>query len=278
MTVPLTLPQALAKIPFKNVDGSSAPPCAVLEVTGSVIEDGVALLTCRRPGSTLGSQYAINGYVRVEAGATGVCYREGDISVAFDSGAPAAGEGWGPRSGQWTASRGYPAIVTAHGVRHAGAKIMHGALRPLLGVVGVADSQIDAFADDQPGQATVRLYVRSGELLVPANPTTTFIGYNMRDLPVPAGSLTRFASACGIWIASADDGEACKLVKSNALISAHGGEGLVKRWKRSGGDEVEMDPVEELTARNRTSVDIDADIFCLALWVDGHWYIEPWEC
>lgn len=279
MTVPTTPMQALAKIPFKNVDSTAAPPCAVLEVTGAVIEEGVAFLTCRQPGSTLGIEYAINSSVRVDAGGKGICYRQGDVAVAFDSGAPAAGEIWGPRSGQWTASRGYPAIATVHAVRSAAAKIMHAGLHPLVGVVGVADSQIDGFADDQPGQAMVRLYVRSGELMVAASPTTTFTGHNVYTRPVPAGRLTRFARACGLWIAAADEVEEHKLVKPNALISANGGEGLVKRWTLGGGgDEEQTDPVEEFMARNRTSVDIDADLFCLALRIDGHWYIEPWEC
>lgn len=278
MTVPITPIQALAKIPFKNVDSTAAPPCAVLEVTGAVIEEGVAFLTCRQPGSTLGIEYAINSSVRVDADGKGICYRQGDVAVAFDSGAPAAGESWGPRSGQWTASRGYPAFATVHAVRSTGAKIMHAALHPLTGVVGVADSQIDGFVDDQPGEATVRLYVLSGELMVPANPTTTFTGRNVLTQPVQAGRLTRFAYACGLWIAAADEIEEHRLVKPNATISANGGEGTVKRWRYATSDEAEADPVEEFTVRNRTSVDIEADTFCLTLLIDGRWYIEPWEC
>jgi hypothetical protein len=37
--------------------------------------------------------------------------------VGFDTGSPQAGESWGVRAGQWTLSRGYPSIITVHGVR-----------------------------------------------------------------------------------------------------------------------------------------------------------------
>ncbi len=100
--------QGLHKIPFRNDAAEAIPPCAVVQITGSVIEDGVSLLTCVQPGTTFGTQYAVNGLVRVPPGEAGVCYRHGELPVAFDAGTPQAGEGWGPKPGQWSVSQGYP--------------------------------------------------------------------------------------------------------------------------------------------------------------------------
>lgn len=98
----------LPKVPFRNDAAQSIPPCAVVQISGSVVEDGVSLLTCLQPGTTFGTQYAVNGPVRVPPGESGLCYRRGELPVAFDAGSPQVGEGWGPKPGQWSVSKGFP--------------------------------------------------------------------------------------------------------------------------------------------------------------------------
>jgi hypothetical protein len=100
--------QALRKVPFLNESGEPIPSCAVMQITGSVEEDGATLLRCKKPSTDFGTQYAVNGPVVVPTGKPGICYRSGELPVAFDDGVPLAGEGWGPKPGQWRLSQGYP--------------------------------------------------------------------------------------------------------------------------------------------------------------------------
>jgi len=269
----------LAKIPFKNIDEQAAPPCAVMEITGTVFEDGVAFMTCRRPSTTLRHEFAINGSVRVAAGSKGICYRQGDVSVAYDDGSPLVGDARGPRAGQWTAARGYPHLVTVHGVRNSVARILHGGLRNIVSVVGVAETEIPAIDEGDPGLATAQLYVWNGDAFVAADPATSFTAYNLLTYPVPAEQITRFTLLGGLWIAAGSERQTLQIVKANAMVSPSGGSGMVTRWKINGaGVEEASDPLDQFMARNRTSVAIEAGVFCLALYIDNTWYIEPWEC
>jgi hypothetical protein len=98
----------LQKVPFQNEAGMSIPPCAVMSIVGSTTVDGVAFVRCVQPGAAFGTQYAVNGPVRVPPGEQGVCYRRGEVPAAYDVGSPQPGQCWGPKPGQWTLSYANP--------------------------------------------------------------------------------------------------------------------------------------------------------------------------
>jgi hypothetical protein len=274
---PSTPIQALAKIPFKNVHTQEVPPFGVIELAGSVVEDGITFLNGTRPSTNLRTEYAINGPSRVAPGDKAVCYRQGDLAVAYDSGTPVAGQGWGPRADQWTLAKGYPAIVTVHGVRNAGNKILHGALAPLSSVMGTATAETAAIANAQPGTQTFSLHVWDGTNFTAATPATTFIGYNISTEPIAANALTSFVIVHGLWIAAVSGQSLHELVKTTTTHSS-GGTATVNIWTGAGGSEAVTSPLKTLSATNRTSVSIPSGKFCLATRIHGHWYIEPWEC
>jgi len=114
--------RALQKVPFKNVGADEVPPCGMMHVTGSIVEDEVTFLMCAKPGSTFSPECATNGLVRVASGQKGVCYRQGNLPVAYDAGPPQAGEGWGPKPNQFMLSKGFPGF-TVIGVVDAANKI-----------------------------------------------------------------------------------------------------------------------------------------------------------
>jgi hypothetical protein len=95
-------------VPFTNVSGETIPAFAAMAITGLVHENGIAFLQCDKPGTTFVREYAVNNMFDVPAGLRGTCFRAGDLRVLYDAAAPAAGEGWGPKPGQWSLSRGYP--------------------------------------------------------------------------------------------------------------------------------------------------------------------------
>ena len=274
MSTPSTPIQALAKIPFKNFHTQSVPPFGVIELVGSEVEDGVTFLKGTRPSTTLRTEYAINGPSRVAAGDKGVCYRQGDLAAAYDTSSPAVGQGWGPRGDQWTLSKGYPAIVTVHGVRDAANKILHGALAPLSRVMGMAASETAPLSSAQPGTQTFSLRVWNGTDFIAATPTTTFTGYNVST---EANTLTSFVNVNGLWVAVVSGQSIHELVKTTTTHGA-GGIATTNIWTGAPGSEAVTSPLKTLNATNRTSVAIPSGKFCLATKIHGNWYIEPWQC
>ncbi len=277
MSTPSTPIQALAKIPFKNFHTQSVPPFGVIELVGSEVEDGVTFLKGTRPSTTLRTEYAINGPSRVAAGDKGVCYRQGDLAAAYDTSSPAVGQGWGPRGDQWTLSKGYPAIVTVHGLRNAANKILHGALAPLSRVMGLAASETAPLSSAQPGTQTFALRVWNGTDFIAATPTTTFTGYNVSTEAIAANTLTSFVNVNGLWVAVVSGQSIHELVKTTTTHGA-GGIATTNIWTGAPGSEAVTSPLKTLNATNRTSVAIPSGKFCLATKIHGNWYIEPWQC
>lgn len=121
-------------IPFMNVSGETIPAFAALAITGVSYESGIAYLLCDKPGTTLVRAYAVNNMFDVPAGLRGTCFRTGDVRVLCDEGTPAAGEGWGPRPGQWSLAQGYPGFTMQgvvdgeHGIAKALAEPIGGLL------------------------------------------------------------------------------------------------------------------------------------------------------
>jgi hypothetical protein len=194
-----TSPPSPAKIPFKNVDPQSAPAFGVMQVTGSVVENGVTFLTCKQVGSTFSSEFAVNGPSAVRSGEKGICFRQGDLQVAYDSGSPQPGDGWGARAGQWTLSKGYPSIVSVHGVQNAANHILFGKVSQLPTVLGVSASDLAPLnGSGLPGSGSVTVWVWNGTDFVVSSPAMTFTGYNYAGVPLRAGQLAEFVEADGL--------------------------------------------------------------------------------
>ncbi len=215
MSLPWTPEHALAKIPFRNDDAEAIPPCGVMQVSGSIVEDGVTFLTCSQVGATLLTEFAVNGLTRVPAGQKGVCYRQGDLSVLYDEGTPAAGQGWGVRAWQWSLSQGYPALASVHGVRSDVNRILQARVAPIRGVVGKCGSGLPEAEAGTPGSGSVAVYVWDGSSLVAADPSMSFTGYNLSNTAIETGSMLPFVAADGLWIAAgSSSGGGTKLLKA----------------------------------------------------------------
>lgn len=86
--------------------------------------------------------------------------------------------------------------------------------------------------------------------------------------PRTNGGRTRYATPIferGVWIGKAD-----------AAI-ASGASGTVSIWTGTPGSET--DSTENLTSCfNRTGLDIDSGSWVRVMEINGHLYVEPWEC
>jgi hypothetical protein len=273
-----TLAQPQLKIPFKNVHAQAAPAFAIMQLTGSVVEDGVTFLQCTQPTTSQGTEYAINGPVQVAAGAKGICFRDGDVQVAFDTGTPQPAQTWGPRATQWTLSKGYPAVIEVHGISSDSGKVLFGRLQPLVALMGSSTSSLTALSGTQPGTQSMTLQAWDGTNFNASSPTTAFTGYNISPNAIAANTITQFVNVNGIWLATGGAGdngfEVVKTTQIHPSATVH----TVNIWTGTPGSEVVSSPLRTLQGCNRTSVLIPSNKFCLATKIGGNWYIEPWEC
>jgi hypothetical protein len=172
-------------IPFANASGETIPAFAVMAITGLVYENGIAFLACSKPGTTFYREYAVNNMFDVPAGRRGTCFRSGDLRVLYDTGTPAAGEGWGPKPGQWSLAQGF-AGFTIGGVVHADKRIAKAFFQPITHVLATTTAAVGA------GAATQNYQVYAGTF-----GSETSAGYSV----VPsARNRTGQSLASGEWV------------------------------------------------------------------------------
>ena len=91
----------------KNNAGETIPAYSAVNLTAGTTVDGRKIPYAVKPSTTFYAQWGMTVGQDVESGAKlGVCMEHG--LVRYDTGTPAAGEGWGIKPGQYTLSKGYP--------------------------------------------------------------------------------------------------------------------------------------------------------------------------
>lgn len=153
---------------MRNTSGEDCPPFGLLAVTGSEQRGDSSgkkrtVLLGTKPSTTFYREYVVNGPQKLRAGKTGKCYIGGPLWIAFDDadGTPAAGEGWGPKPGQWEAAKGFPGI-TVEGIKRAG--------ELLVGRLSLIDTLLcKATADLSAGPVSTNFQIWSGTMASGAN-------------------------------------------------------------------------------------------------------------
>ncbi len=129
-------------VSVKNTSGEDCPAYGLLAITGAEIRGVRQILLGTKPSTTFYREYVVNGPTAIKAGKTGDCYfAAGPQWIKYDTGTPANGEGWGPKPGQWTASKGFPGI-TVEGVKSASRTLLLGTLSPIDTLLGKTTSAI----------------------------------------------------------------------------------------------------------------------------------------
>lgn len=114
------------ELPFVNNSSETAPPFAVMQVSGAVNDHRGAFTTIIKPTGT-GGQYLINGPVACLPGRTGAAARTYPTVTRFENvSTPVLGQEWGPTSNSWglvPTSKGY-SIVGGARLTAAGGQVL----------------------------------------------------------------------------------------------------------------------------------------------------------
>lgn len=186
---------------IKNTSGESCPAYGLLAITGMEMRGTTfkrPVLTGTKPSTTFYREYAVNGPTVIPAGGYGRCTRgPAALYIAYDSGTPALDEGWGPKPGQWTLSKGYPSTTTVSGIVDSTNKVLLGTLGPINTLAGKADSNIAAISTDTPTSGTVSVYYFGGTSY--ADTTQNVTAYNKSAAEVTASKHLTMVWVNGIW-------------------------------------------------------------------------------
>lgn len=124
-------------VPFYNgIPGETIPAYGVMSVIGTVEKDGLKYLDVDKPSTTFRRIYAVNGATDVAYQQTGGCYLSGTRKVLYDAGTPAAGEGWGPKAGQFSLTANYPRVANVMGIDDSTSKILRADIGPIDILIG----------------------------------------------------------------------------------------------------------------------------------------------
>ena len=100
----------------QNTGSSTCPPYCCLQVTTPGIQlstDGNSdlLYIGTQPNGSTTASFLFAGPTPIPAGDYGAATFDVPALAAWDTGTPAVGETWGPKSGQWTLSKGQPGFT-----------------------------------------------------------------------------------------------------------------------------------------------------------------------
>jgi hypothetical protein len=149
--------------PCKSQASSDCPAFGIMAVVDmtTLSGDDRPIYLVDQPSTTFRRQYVIAGPDGVKANSYGACTFGPSIRFAYDSsGTPSLDDGWGPKAGQWTATKNYPSSISAIGVIDSTAKIATGQLSPINIVIGVLAGSLS-----QGSSATVNIYDGTGTII-----------------------------------------------------------------------------------------------------------------
>jgi len=185
--------------PFRNDYSGTVPARSVMRITGATSFSSVfggiddqPILTCDRPNTTFYQQYAVCESQDVLTGEYGLCALSGLLEVAYDTGTPAQGEGWGPKPSQFTLSKNYPAAANVVAITDSTNKYVLCWFGPIVTVFGKTNAEIAKNAttgvvnvySGVPGSGAS--IITSMQITTVHNPwetvaTTKFVGVNWRN-------------------------------------------------------------------------------------------------
>lgn len=118
---------------FKNVSAESMPAFGVGKITGTTTVSGLEVLTVDKPDSTLVRHYLVNSEDAVAASALGVGWFDGMARCLYNGGSASFDQGYGPKSGQWSAEPDWEPFALIGGADGTSAIMRIGPINELIG-------------------------------------------------------------------------------------------------------------------------------------------------
>ena len=258
---------------FRNTEGSTMPAFSIAAITGQEFKDQELILKLAKPGTTFYRQLAISEPVDAAASTGyGRCLVKGYGLVKYDSGTPAAGEGWGPKPSQWTISKGFPGC-TIVGIADSTNKIALVSLdSPIVTLLGKAIANLSADTS-YSSTSDYKIYIATTGSEADGG-FTTLPSIYVR-VPIAKDKLFTIEWINNGWQVNAAAPFVC-IGKTDSAVSA-GSSGTVSIWTGTPGSE--SDSGDNITGvRNRTGVDIPTTKWVRVEYIYGSPYMEPWEC
>ena len=104
----LTGQRVYEAVPVINTAGEIIPAYAVMRITTPTTVDGDTVVNVAKPDTSFNRVYLVNSAEPIDAASGsrgwGTFAWDSD-QILYDSGTPALGESWGPKSGQWSLSK-----------------------------------------------------------------------------------------------------------------------------------------------------------------------------
>ncbi len=97
--------------------------------------NGEKVITVEKPDTTFTRSYLVNSGDDLAYQNVSTAKNRPVVKVLYDTGTPAAGETWGAKPSQWTASKGYPGF-TVLGIVDSSAQIMLARVEPYDTIIG----------------------------------------------------------------------------------------------------------------------------------------------
>lgn len=130
-------------IPFYNGDSITIPPYSIVRVDNTVTRDDLPICNVKRPDTTFGMDYLVNGPAEVAAGELGVAQNGPLVKFAYNGSTPTTKTTYGPKPSQFTGELGFPALVRVIGTVDTTAKWAYGLLlSPITTLLGKATGSI----------------------------------------------------------------------------------------------------------------------------------------
>ena len=182
--------------PAKNVGGSTINPREICRVCTGGDSFNRSIVAVTQPDSSLGQVYVVNGPTAMAAGKFGrVCFGP-VVLVKYDTGTPAIEDSYGPKSGQGTVTKNYPATCIFQRIVDSTNKLMLARLKPIDRLIGKLDGSLS-----QGSYATVSVWAGVGNSEADTNWNVTAYDWLMKSgaTAIASGKKVLCTLINGVW-------------------------------------------------------------------------------
>ena len=254
---------------FINNSGYEIPPYGLCArgVINSVQD--VPIWSAVQPTSTFCRDFLVNGPVAVPNGAMGRCYAGPVVLVAYETGTPSIGDGYGAKPDQFTAAVNYPECLICRGIYDSTNKIMWAEYHPIRDFPFMLKESLTP-----GGTATAYLTTPDGTIIDESTPLVVTVTDTIGDKRAVGKDDRSAGGALGLaevlsdgTVAIVNIHQQALLIKATAKAAISGSTGTVDNVTvRDRGMSPVAESSTELSVNNPLNYYVADDGVCLLEW------------